>query len=99
MKNIFLAKNGNENKEVIITTAMRPKFSSAFGRTWDMVRVSLDGVEIKAYLDTSRGMWIYLFIKDKWYKLKLFSDYADVKYDYSILCDIDHEIKLITISK
>jgi hypothetical protein len=51
----------------------RPKFSNAFGRTWDECAkiVLTTGESFYAWIDTSWGTWSYFQHDGRWYKVKV----------------------------
>jgi hypothetical protein len=72
----YTNKYQNNNK-VTVTKCKRPSFKSHRGRTWDSSSIFIDNREIKVYLDTTWGQYIYFqYGKNlEWYKIKMWSDH------------------------
>ena len=54
-----------------LVKAHRPKFSSHRGATWDFFRIKIDGKEVKVHYDSTWGLYGYLELNGKWYKIRL----------------------------
>lgn len=67
------------NVRIPVTKCKKPTFKDIRGRTWDMGNIIIDGIETKAYLDTSWGVYIYFQhgSENKWYKVKMQSSPID----------------------
>jgi len=49
----------------------QPMFSHSFGRTWEVVEITINDEKVKMYLDTSLGVNGYFQMNGQWYKTNL----------------------------
>jgi hypothetical protein len=62
----------HENLIPGVTKCNRPKISSHGGRTWDSCDITLkDGTQIKGFLDTTWGDYVYFEYDGAWRKFSL----------------------------
>lgn len=57
--------------DINLIPTKKPKFSSHRGRTWDTIPVVIAEEEIKGFIDTTWGLYVYFFWNGRWYKVNL----------------------------
>lgn len=60
-----------DSTEISAAKVRRPKFSSHRGRTWDHTPITIDGREVKAFLDTTWGERFYFEWNNHWYAISM----------------------------
>ena len=78
--------SGEKTVKLNLRTCKQPAMTCHRGRTWDHGWIKINGTKVEAWLDTTWGEYIYFVIKEKWYKVKMFSE---TPWDKETSYDID----------
>ena len=90
-------QSGEKTVKLNLRTCKQPSMSDHRGRTWDHGWLIIDGIRTEAWLDTTWGEYIYFVYKEKWYKVKMFSETPwdkETSYDIDPFATTLEEIKL-----
>lgn len=67
----FYVHYGDEKVKIPVHKCKKPKFKDHGGRTWDYGRFTINGKEVKAYLDTTWGEFMYFEWEGSWRRVRM----------------------------
>ena len=92
---ILFRKSGNETLKISAVKRGSPKLKSGHrGRTWDFDRHFINGEEVKMWIDTTWGEFVYFRCPEKaeWHKFRMVSNWRAIGCD--VFLDFGQEFNI-----